>query len=76
MSESHSTPTQLLKLVGENVKVVVRSAPNSEGRVLRHISPGEIVEVKVTNSKGFYRLADGSVRVYLLSISFIFVLTV
>ena len=54
-------PTQFLKLVGVNIKVPVRSAPTAEGKILKYLTPDDVIEVKVMNSKGFYRLADDSV---------------
>lgn len=56
--------TEFLRLVGNNVKVPVRSAPNSQGSILRYLSQDAVIEVKVMNSKGFYRLADESVNKY------------
>ena len=53
--------TQFIKLVGSNIKVPVRSAPTAEGKRLKYLHPDDVVEVKVMNSKGFYRLADDSV---------------
>ena len=53
--------TQFIKLVGQNIKVPVRSAPNAEGKKLKYLFPDDVIEVKVMKSKGFYRLADDSV---------------
>lgn len=53
--------TQFLKLVGHNIKVPVRSAPTAEGEKIKYLFPNDIIEVKVVNSKNFYRLADDSV---------------
>ena len=67
MTDSNHSPlppppsTQYLQLVGRNIKVPVRSAPNAQGNVLKYLSPSDIVEVKVMDSKNFYRLADGLV---------------
>ena len=61
-SEISLAPTHLLKLVGRNIKVPVRSAPNAQGTIIRFLNPGDIIEVKVMDSKGFYRLADESVQ--------------
>ena len=54
-------PTQFLKLVGHDIKVPVRSAPTAQGAILKFLSPDDIIEVKVMDSKNFYRLADGLV---------------
>ena len=64
MTDSALPSTQFLKLVGHNIKVPVRSAPNAQGTVLKYLSPNDIIEVKVMDSKNFYRLADGLVRPY------------
>ena len=64
MSDScDSTPlsTQFIKLVGHNIKVPVRSAPNAEGKKLKYLFSDDVIEVKVMYSKNFYRLADDSV---------------
>lgn len=53
--------TQFLKLVGGNIKIPIRTEPTSQGAVKKYLLPDEYVEVKVTNSKNFYRLADGLV---------------
>ena len=65
MNESSSPlSTQFIKLVGSNIKVPVRSAPTAEGKRLKYLHPDDVVEVKVMNSKGFYRLADDSVMTF------------
>lgn len=56
-----SPTTQLLKLGGGDIKVPVRAAPKAQGSIVRFLSPGDIIEVKVMDSKAFYRLADDSV---------------
>jgi len=53
--------TQFIKLVGQNIKVPVRSAPNAQGNILKYLFSDDVIEVKVMNSKNFYRLADDSV---------------
>lgn len=63
MTDSQPGSTEFLKLVGGKIKVPVRSSPNAEGIVLKYLFPNDIVEVKVLNSKNFYRLADDSVSV-------------
>lgn len=55
--------TQHVKLFGDGIKVPVRSAPNSQGSITRFLLADSVVEVKVMNSKGFYRLADDSVSI-------------
>lgn len=63
MNDSLSQQTQFLKLVGKSIRVAVRDAPTSQGKVLTYLFPDSVVEVKVMNSKGFYRLADGLVSI-------------
>lgn len=67
-------PTQFLKLVGHNIKVPVRSAPNAMGTVVKYVSAGEVIEVKVLASKGFYRLADDSVSLSGLPYIYVWIL--
>jgi len=50
-----------MRLDCPSLMVPVRSEPNSQGAVIRHLRSGSVVEVKVKESKGFYELADGSV---------------
>ena len=64
MNDSCDSPplsTQFIKLVGHNIKVPVRSAPNAEGKKLKYLFSDDVIEVKVMYSKNFYRLADDSV---------------
>jgi len=67
MSTAQPIVTEFIKLIGGNIKVPVRSEPNSKGAVLHHLRAGDIIEVKVVQSKGFYRLADDSVSLYFIS---------
>lgn len=69
---SASVPTQTLQLVGRNIKIPIRSAPNAQGVVTKYLYPGDTVEVKITDSKGFYRLADGSVSRSVIRVKLIF----
>lgn len=52
---------EYIKLVGENKKVPIRSAPTQDGEIIDYLFSESVVQVKVTNSKGFYRMADGVV---------------
>lgn len=61
-AQQSTTQTEFLKLVGGSIKIPVRSVPNTKGSIVRFLSPGNIIEVKVINSKGYYRLADDTVN--------------
>ena len=66
MNESLPPSTQFLKLVGLKIKVPVRSAPTAEGNIVKYLFPSDTIEVKVMNSKNFYRLVDDLVCLFFL----------
>lgn len=62
-------PTRWVKLQCPGMGVRIRTGPAQDQPEVRVAAHGEELEVLITTVKGFYQLADGTVRIQLLLIA-------